>query len=111
MNRTSKFSIVGLLVMLASLVSIPVAIWQVKHTIGIRDFDQHGPAPLGSGEFDQLGVFVFHILWGGLLCLAGAVLSVVGLFRPPRTRLSWVSFNVAVCFALVFTWLACSPFF
>ena len=96
---------------LASLVSIPVAIWEVKHGIGIRDFDQYGPLPLGGEEFDQLGVFVFHLLWGGLLCLAGVVLSVLGLFRPPRTRLSWVSFNVAVFFALVFASLACSPFF
>ena len=84
--------------MFASLVSIPIAVWEAKHTIG-------------SGEFDQLGAFVFHILWGGVLCLAGAVLSVVGLFRPPRTRLSWVSFYLAVCFVLVFAWLTCSPFF
>jgi hypothetical protein len=90
MNRTSKFSVVGLAMMLMSLLAVLLAFapWRTR-----------------NGEWDGYGQAVFHFAWGAVVSVLGAILAIIGLFRGSRTRWTWIAFMVAVCFVSAFCWV------
>ena len=93
---TSKFSIIGLVLMLISVPAFLAVPSLPLHTTGEA-----------AGWTALLLCFGFVSLVG----IVGAALALIGLSRTPRTTVAWLAGGIAACVVSVLSWLICTFLF